>query len=267
MRRRRRDNPLSLFSFQDIITGLCGIMIFMVLVQVCGMTTKDCVAPSATVDSFAEAEESLDTLRAEIAALEKKLAAVKARAAQAIVAVPIKDRAAPGEADKLDAKLTEREQTVAALVSQVHDLETQVEAARKSEAEDAERVREMERTRRLLEQQLTNVKGKKGVTLFPERGVSKIPVYMVCSGSGLEIYRPFEKYPKKWIGAADVTRSLTFYLDNLDHTTHTVVLLVRPTGVAVMNWVVELLKEHSFVYGRDPLEEGLEVSFEGGATR
>lgn len=266
MRRRRRDNPLSLFSFQDIITGLCGIMIFMVLVQVCGLTTKDGVAPSATVDSFAEAEDTRGVLQAEIAALEKRLAAVKARAAQAVVAVPIKDRAAPGEAEALDAKLTEREQSVAALVSQVHDLETQVEAARESVAEDAARVREMERTRRLLEQQLARAKGRKGVTLIPERGVSRIPVYMVCSGTGLEIHRPFEKRPKGRIAAADVAERLASYLDELDHTTHAVVLLVRPTGVAVMDRAVELLKERSFVYGRDPLEEGLEIAFDGEAA-
>lgn len=267
MRRRRRDNPLSLFAFQDIITGLCGIMILMVLVQVCGLVANEGVEEPSEVEPFVESTDTRAELKREIAALEKRLSAAKARAARAVVAVPVKDRAAPGESERLDAELTEREQTVAALVSQVHDLETQVEAARKSVAEDAERVREMERTRRLLEQQLARAKGRRGVTMIPERGASKIPVYMVCSGAGVEVHRPFEKSPKTVIAAKDVEDRLASYLDDLDHTTHTVVLLVRPTGVSIMNQAVELLKDRSFVYGRDPLEEGLEIAFDGEGRR
>ena len=106
------------------------------------------------------------------------------------------------------------------------------------------------------------MKGRRGVTLIPERGESKIPVYMVCSSTSLEIHSPFEKSPKKTIPADEVELGLGHLLAELDHTTHCVVLLVRPSGVETMNKAVELLRGNSFAYGRDPLEEGSEVIFD-----
>lgn len=259
MRRRRRENPLSLFSFQDIITGLCGIMIFMVLVQiidlVCGRDVHGASAPIPV-----ETKDERDALKKEVSRLEGELQAIKRKSASSVVAV--QDKARPADAEKIKADLTEKELIVAALVSQVHDLETQVEAARKADAEDAAKVREMERTRRLLEQQIAGMQRCRGVTLIPERGEFKIPIYMVCSWAGIDIHRPFERKPRVRIGPDEIEAELNDFLGKLDHTTHSVVLLVRPSGVKCMNRAVELLKNHSFTYGRDPLEEHLEVAFE-----
>lgn len=258
MRRRKRVNPVSLFAFQDIITGLCGIMIFMVLVQIVGLAFEGlrdewCFKPVVC------STESIDVLKSEIKALEKELSTVKIKSSRAVMA--IKDKARQEDVDKSNKQLTEKELVVAALISQVHDLETQVESAKKADAEDAARVREMERTRRLLEQQIAGLKGRRGVTLIPERGEFKLPVYMICSWSGIEVQRPFEKVPKVNIASDAVQDKLDEYIAALDHTTHAVVLLVRPSGVKFMNQAVEILKNHSCTYGRDPLEENLEVAF------
>ena len=258
MRRRKRVNTVSLFAFQDIITGLCGIMIFMVLVQIVGLAFEGlrdewCFKPVVC------STESIDALKSEIKALEKVLSTVKIKSSRAVLA--IKDKARQEDVDKIKKQLTEKERVVAALISQVHDLETQVESAKKADAEDAAKVREMERTRRLLEQQIAGLKGRRGVTLIPERGEFKLPVYMICSWSGIEVQRPFEKVPKVNIAPDAVNGKLDEYIAALDHTTHAVVLLVRPSGVKFMHQAVEILKNHSFTYGRDPLEENLEVAF------
>ena len=57
-------------------------------------------------------------------------------------------------------------------------------------------------------------------------------------------------------------------LEERDHTTHTVILLVRPSGVDMMGELSELVKGLGFSCGRDPLEEDVEVSFGtmGGGT-
>ena len=264
MIRRSRNNPFSLFSFQDIITGLCGIMIFMVLVQVVGLAFERTV-DVPTYDSDLEvAEEEREKLKKEIAKLERELSAVKAKSAKAIVSA--NDKAKSEDVEKVQKELTEKELVVAALVSQVHDLETQVEAAKKADAENRAKVQEMERTRRLLERQIADMKGRKGVTLIPERGSVKIPVYMVCSSQGLEIHSPFEKRPAKKILNSDIERGLGRFLADLDHTTHCVVLLVRPSGVKVMDRAEELLKGNSFAYGRDPLAENDEIVFDVGGA-
>lgn len=257
--RRRGHNPFTLFSFQDIITGLCGIMIFMVLVQALDLIFEKDV--SRRNDQVEEAVDlGQEGLRREVAELERKMANLRGRVAKAIV-VPM-DRARPEEVEKLTKAMTEKEKVVAALVSQVHDLETQVEKARNADAEDRKKVREMERTRRLLEQKLAAQKNRKGLTLIPERGESKLPIYVICAGSGVEVWRPFEKgCGCRKFSLAAIQGPLSDYFDEIDHTTHLVVLLVRPSGVRAMNDLGKILKSNSFAYGRDPLEEDVEIAF------
>lgn len=258
MRHRKRENPVSLFAFQDIITGLCGIMVFVVLVQVVGLALEK-VDGNWRVPEVMPHVSGIEELRSQIASLEKELAAVKVKSSHAVIA--LKDKARAEDVEKVNKELTEKELVVAALVSQVHDLETQVEAAKKADAEDEAKIREMERTRRLLEQQIAGLKGRKGITLVPERGEFKLPVYMICSWSGVEIHCPFEKRPKLELSPTQLAERLGEFLDGLDHTTHAVVLLVRPSGVKYMNEAVDVLSSRSFTYGRDPLEENVEVVF------
>lgn len=261
MRRRNRQNPLSLVSFQDIVTGMCGIMIFMVLVQILGLV----VYPEREEYTVGAGESDLETstLRSEIRELEMRLEKIREKS-RAIVSAA-KDAARPEDADKYAEELsnmTEREKIIAALVSQIHDLETQIEKAKDADAKNKARVKEMERTRRLIEQQIAEMKSKKGVTLIPERGESKIPFYVICSSHGISIRRPLEKDAgDSEISLADINAGFAEFLSMLDHTTHAAVLLVRPTGVKAMDMAVLLLQQNSFTYGRDPLEEGVDVYF------
>lgn len=257
MKRRWRSSPVSLFSFQDIVTGTCGIMIFMVLVQILLLN----VAPEAGEFTVGTDEETdALVLKREIRQLEAELAEIRVRSRK--IAVASKDAARPGEYEKAAEALSEKERVVASLVSQVHDLETRVAAAKDADAKNEERIKEMERTRCLLEQQISDMKNSKGITLIPQRGSFKIPFYVICSSHGLEVLRPLDAGADNIaISAAEVERGFSGFLSRLDHTTHAAVLLVRPTGVEMMNRAVVLLKQNSFTYGRDPLEEWAVVSF------
>lgn len=261
--KRQRQNAVSLFSFQDIITGLCGIMIFMVLVQIVSLAVGD--GGGGAENASPSAEDERPALRREIAALEKKLDEIRRASAKAVVIA--KDAAPDAESEKAAKELSEKELALAALVSQVSDLETQVEKVRDASARDRKKVREMERTRKLLESRIAAMKNRKGITLIPQRGESKIPVYAICSGDGMKIVRPFENMPEHSIGCGDVRRDFIRYLGRLDHTTHAFVLLVRPSGVKLMDEAVKDLKESSFTYGRDPLEEDVEIVFAKGGAK
>lgn len=246
---------MSLFAFQDIITGLCGIMVFIVLVQVVDMAS--CKGAGTGREPVAQANAN-EELRREVSALEKKLERLKSKSSKAVVAA--KGVADSGNAGELGAELSEKERETAAIVSQVHELETQLELTRDANERDSAKLREMERTRRQLERQISALNGK-GITLIAERGSLKIPVYMVCSGSGIEIHRPFEDFRKESISAHDLHAGLVRFLERLDHTTHQVVLLVRPSGIEQMYRAVDALSAQNFVYGRDPLEESAEIAF------
>ena len=267
MARRRQRVRFSLFSFQDIITGLCGVLILFVMIMLVDfvMTPEGRAAVPPLTEE--DANVNLESLRQEILQLEKDLAKAREEARTAIVSS--KEAAAPEVAAKLTAELNDKERELAALVSQVADLRTRVAAAKDADARNKKKVREMEETRRILEGKIAAMRNKKGITLIPERGTFKMPVYIICGRGGVEIIRPLKKDSKgKWIERGVLRDGVTRELENLDHTTHTVVLLVRPSGIEMMNELTGLVKALGFSCGRDPLEEDVEVSIgtAGGGT-
>ena len=73
MRKRRQRVRFSLFAFQDIITGLCGVLILLVLLMLVDFVTvpeRRVVEP----ESMNETEDSIEILRKEIRRLEYELA-------------------------------------------------------------------------------------------------------------------------------------------------------------------------------------------------
>ena len=258
MKRRRHGVRFSLFAFQDIITGLCGVLILLVMLMLVDFVT----APERKEGErtpMEETDDNVEKLRKEVVRLESELAKAREAARTAIVAA--KDAAAPEVAAKLMAEMSKKEKELLALVSQVADLETRVAKAKDADARNRKKIREMEETRRILEGKLAALKSKKGVTLIPERGTFKSPIYIICGKGGAEILRPLKKDAgRKWVARDKLRDGVTETLENLDHTTHTVILLVRPSGVEMMDELSKCVKDLGFSYGRDPLEEDVEVS-------
>ena len=119
----------------------------------------------------------------------------------------------------------------------------------------------METTRRDLEARLDALRKQSGVTLIPERGNLKAPVYVVCGGGGMTAYRPLEGGGAVAGEPLRGAEELEEYLDALDRRTHTVVLLVRPSGTGQMRGAADTARRLGFAVGRDPLEESVEVAF------
>ena len=259
MKRPRRNTAFSLFSFQDIITGLCGIIILFVLIMLVDLVMRRDSDSKTVEQTEIELEDKTAELKKEIAKLKKELQNIREAVKSVIVAS--KDKAAPEVAAKLNKDLSEREREVAALITQVEDLRTRVAAAENADAQNRKRVREMEETRRILENKLAALKDKKGVTLIPERGEFKAPVYLVLGRGGVEVLRPLKKGTyRKWFFFDELRKGLYEELIKLDHTTHTAVLLVRPSGIKKMDAVVDIVRGLGISYGRDPLEEDVDVS-------
>ena len=254
---RRHSVRFSLFAFQDIITGLCGVLILIVLTMSVDLSGAREVAVS--VDIAEDVSISIEDLRKEVAALEKSLEENRNAARKVVVAV--QNTVAPAKAARLVSDMDEKERELAALVSQVEDLRTLVAAAKNADGRDKNKVREMEETRRILEKRLSSLRDKKGITLIPERGMSKIPVYIVCGRDGVEILRMAGKSEVRRKYASGVMKyEIVKELLGLDHTTHTVILLVRPSGVDKMTPLAKIVRNIGFTCGRDPLEEDVKVS-------
>ena len=259
MKRFRRNSPFSLFAFQDIVTGLCGIVIFFVLIMCLDLAeARDSIAEQADVVNV-EADDDCGQLHAEIARLKAELSSIKEAAREVIVSAG--SQASPEVAARFNRNIEEKEREIAALISQTDDLRTKVAAAEDADAQSRATIREMEETRRIFEKRLADMKRKKGVTLIPERGEFKSPIYLIMGRGGVEVVRPLRKSVERlWFSFDEVEDGLFSELVKFDHTTHTVVLLVRPSGVGKMQYVANRVRSYGYSCGRDPLEEDVDVS-------
>lgn len=261
MRRRKIGRPFSLFSFQDLVTGLSGVMILLVLTLLLDMAASrspDMPNPESLEDTL----ETEKTLSDEIRRLRAELASLKDAAAAARLAV--RGAESPEEAEERARRIQEeRERDAAMWRSRLAALQKRLEELKHGDFENRAILEEMENNRQALESELEAFRKRAGITLIPERGNLKLPIYVECSGTGFRIHR----LPGDGDGSGDSVelsgeRQLRDCLGKLDRRTHSVVLLVRPSGTWRMDGAARVAREAGFAVGRDPLEEDVALDFE-----
>lgn len=258
MRHRSTGSPFSLFSFQDIITGLCGIMIFLVLVMLVDIITRR-AAESVPVMEVSEVER----LEKEVAELEAKakalLAAVRAKRAAAAADAP--EEARHGAAVEL------AEQEARGRMAEAEGRKAEKDASDAAAANEAatETVRALEARATKLEKRLEELKKRNRITLIPEEGFRKKPVYVVLSSSGTEIASPYLDGGKTsaYGSGEEAFQKALARLAGLDTHAYCLVLLVRPDAFDRMDRIAFRLREAGFDVGRDPIAQDAEIDFGG----
>ena len=259
MKRRSTSSPISLFSFQDIITGLCGLLILFVLIMVIDLVMRRDGAPPPPP----EPDRPIEELRAEIASLNSELEELRRQVDEKRKTLSIAlSREKAQEARK---DLSEKDRLLSNLLAETRELETRLEKALDAQAKSAERLREMELARRNLEDSLNRLRKRNGVTLIPERGNLKSPIYVVLGKGKVTVAAPLdERNRAKTFDESRLGEGISESLSGYSTATHTVVLLVRPSGVDMMDRTFQRITALGFPCGRDPLEEDMEVSFGSG---
>lgn len=261
---RRQANPFSLFSFQDIITGLCGIMILLVMVMVIDLALRRAAAGVPVEPETVDFQET-DSLRAQIEALQMLVTNAQQQAEWSATATPVLTTEG---AKRLAERAEQTQNDVQAQQQKTDDLERRL-SQEKEEAAKLQTARRAveERKRSLNEQLLSSVKDVKGVTLIPESGSSKSPVFLVLSRDGAELHQLDGS--RKHFSESSWKSEFRSSLNKLDGDSVSVIVLVRPSGCDKMDDAVSVIKSAGFTYGRDPLEEGAEVkiSLGGGAGK
>lgn len=261
MRKRSGGSPVSLFSFQDIITGLCGLLILFVLIMIIDLVVRR----DAPDETLPDSREQIEQVEAETEALRKELA----RIAQELAEARRKRSLAVSDEQlaKSEEVLSGKDRELANLLAEVKALETRLEKARDANEKSRKRLQEMELAKRNLEDSLAKLKRRNGITLIPERGNLKSPVYVVLGRDKAQVCAPLDKNDRMVEVATRNGRfndALEKALKRYDPSTHTVVVLVRPSGVEWMDLAVYAAKGLRFAVGRDPLEEDVELSFGDG---
>lgn len=251
-----RASPVSLFSFQDIITGLCGVLILLVLVMIVDLVSRRTVVPDVTPvpDSGIESlEQEIAELKSRFAEMQERLETLRKTASTSLSKEKI---------EAAERELSEKDRELANLLAEVETLRAKYEKERDAVEQGREKLREMEAARRTLEARLAEISKHKGITLIPERGSTKSPVYVVLGGKEALVCAPLDahRHESKFT-VSRLGENLRDRLSLFDPNTHIVVLLVRPSGVDYMASAQALVEEMGFSFGRDPLEEDAEISF------
>ena len=259
MKRRSASSPISLFSFQDIITGLCGLLILFVLIMVIDLVVRRDGSPPPPPEPdrpIAELKDEIGELKETFAELRRQVEENREKLSIALS----KEKAEEARKD-----LSEKDRILSNLLAETKELETRLEKALDAQAKSAEKRKEMELAIRNLEDSMNQLRKRNGVTLIPERGYSKSPIFVVLGREKVLVSAPLDEndwtaeFPESRLG-----EGLAESLSRFDADTHSVVLLVRPSGVGMMDRAFQKVESLGFSCGRDPLEENMEISFGGG---
>lgn len=263
MRRRSQDNPFSLFSFQDIITGLCGIIIFLVLIMLVDIVTRRIAGSVPTMEMSASDKEQLAR---EIDELKRKsedlLAQIRAKRNAAAAGLPEEERRV------LEEKLKGLREKVASEKAASARGAERTEAAKVENEKASKSIDELNEKIETLRSRLETLKQSNRVTLIPEEGFSKKPLYLILSANEVEIASssPGVSATGKFRGDAASVRAVVRQLGNVDKTRYCIVIMARPDGFERMEMFASKLRDAGFDVGRDPVEQDAELAFgEGGA--
>lgn len=125
MGRRRNENTLNLFAFQDIITGVAGVMLFILLLLVVQLTLRTAIAATEAkpqpvvpevIEPIRDEQQRLETLKKELEELRQRGAELLRAEATDLDA---KINAAEAELQQLVATATEQKAAAESLESQM----------------------------------------------------------------------------------------------------------------------------------------------------
>lgn len=245
---RRESYPFSLFSFQDLITGLCGIMILLVLVMLVGVIQRK-GAGGKTTDVVEQAD--LQKLAAEVDALTRTYQENGALLSLRIVRGSTNEL---GELSEAMHAVTQQERQILALQSQQRELDVRLKKLFEEKAETERLRREKEAIRTKIETDISKLVDNE-LTVIPERGYKKLPVFLDCSGREVKAHFIFHKRSDLVIPSAQVRSEVDQLTGAIDRETSYFVLLIRPSSVAYAFELESLLEKQGFSTGRDPLPE------------
>ena len=261
-RRNREDSnpPISLFAFQDVISTLSGIFIFIVLIMAVDLSTLKPAATSGDVSSEKVACEqikgSVEDLKQRINILKKALSAYGARDA-----VGIAEKCTETERDS---EILQRKQK-RLIEIQVSLQKQQVsESLRQQISQLASESNKQQIS--ILNSALETAVHEKKLFFIPEPGVSKTPLVIECSGNAIRAcYIDRDEMPVVFESSAKGMASFEKYLQKLSTANEYLVFMFKPSGCVNFSRLLSIASIAGFDVGYDALEEIKSIEF-GRAT-
>lgn len=251
-RRKSDEAPLSLFSLQDIITCLCGIMILLVLLLALHVSANQDKAK----DLQAEKQSEFDQAVIEEKQLEEKRKELAQSVREQVEAL---QNIAGGTVSHIQLEETERTKTrenvaeLATCKAEIERLENESVALTATQSEEA-------RLRSKTQEQLDVVQSElekrrtRTVTLLPDDGMLKRPLLVQCSSNRVVVLRLSEPPQFSWPPSEAVEQFISL-TRQLDRSRDYFVIFMKPSGVDVAQKLVYCAATAGYDVGYDALEE------------
>ena len=282
-RRRSRDNPVSLFAFQDIITSVTAIMILLVLILTLEFISRARWAGVADGHRQVATDLSQSIRQAEsrIAALQRELAEAR-RAASRAIAVSADDlegrlEAAETTQRTIDAAIARAEEAAARAAEERREAENSLLTGEANAAETATLKAEaassgvtaeaIEQANRAEKQRQRDVKargaGPTHLVFNPAPDGGKTAFLVEVSGQGVTVLPARGGRPQElgW-GFVGPSRAFRTWLAGLRANREYVVIMLRPSGMSRYDAMRSAIVESGLDVGTELVPEELAIVVE-----
>jgi len=261
--RRGVGTPLSLFSFQDVITCITGIMILLVLflvLEVIMQKSLDVPAQRPQESAPLQNPRAVAELRDERAQLEGEIE----RAASQLAGQP---HASPWQIRRdLEGSRAERERLARRkdeLIKGIRQREDVTQTGEQDREEMERQVRELQERVEELKQLLAQLTSEDHVT-FAFEETHKTPVIVQCSGDQirakpLSAQERMQAFPQQ--AGTSLTPGFMEWANQRDAEREGFFLVIRPSAAPYAGDLIRTLKDAGFDVGYEPLEESKTAVF------
>ena len=279
---KNNEPPVSLFSFQDIITTLTGIMIFFLLILVINMleiTENDQKEQKAPVyTEWREVEKQNGLLKKQIREIKHDVNKYRQRlreiARQNDSSLTLEKSRLK---DQIAGEQKEIEKTAQQLRGSEQRLQAETESNQALENEKKQLEKELPRLKDALKQcdelkaKIKELKKqiaerKKMVNISLDRNIDLKPLLVECSRNSINVFDPATKNVKKFSRrtpiVSDMIADVFKYLKGLSTSEYYFVFLIKPSAAGYFHFLKTQLQENipGAKHGIEPILEN-EVSY------
>ena len=254
MSRRQRGTgaPISLFSFQDLITSLSGILILLVLLMAVEIAVKGVTSKPDAQDDL-ERTQRLVGLRARAEALRNRFRDLQAAQQNGGANDPL---ATAQESIRAELKFETLQNGINRLRDAIIAMEKPLERARQEEKEVREKSESLSAELEKLRSAQTLALTQRKMFVIPEEGAPKTAVIVECSGNSVRagyIDRPVA--PVTFSADESLNKVFGAYIEKLSSSSEYIVFMIKPSGVKVFKSLILTARSRDFDVGYDALEE------------
>lgn len=270
IRRKPHDPPVSLFSFQDIITAVTGIILLLTLLCTLALVHRQKRAAPMPANDLVEAiRRSLQEVREELAALQAELSRgdrwAAALASLTLDEIRRESEIAGHELRRLQAELARLQAEAARLndermawqAKRLHCDTQPLEDAKKEAAE--------------LQCQIQNIRKSNPRFYRPDPSAGKTAWLVDISGKQLLLFRVGDQTPvarfQESLLSGGVPSFMHWTSTNASPATDYFILAIRPSGIRAYDKVREQLRARGFDVGLDLFREEEAIVPESDTSR